>query len=294
MEALPAGATVPLPDGPWLLSVAGSVDVSALVLGEDGNVAGDADLVFYNAPAAPGVRLRARTVEIDAGSLRRGAVRVVVVASPEHEGGSLGRPSLTVQAVAGPVLARFVPTALTTETVVQLAEVYRHRGGWKLRALGAGYDDGLAGLVRDFGVQVDDEQPAHPAPGAARLVDEVVTLTNRERTSLGLAALTAEQRLTAAAQAHNDDMVARGFFAHESPDGASVADRVRRQGYPYRLVAENIAAGQRTAAEVVQGWLDSPGHRRNLLHPDAREIGVGYTEGGSYGTTWTQVFGRRS
>ena len=223
---------------------------------------------------------------VDPERLRAGAERVVVLASPQDTVTALGRlpaPVLVVSAGHAEV-ARFVPAGLTTETVVQLAEVYRRSGVWKLRALGAGYADGLAGLLRDVGVQVDEE------PGRGRL-DEVVALTNRRRAEHGLGPLAWADRLAAAAQAHNEDMVRRGFFAHESPDGRSVADRVRAAGYDYRVVAENLAAGQRTPEEVVQGWMDSPGHRANLLHPDVREIGVAFAEGGAYGTTWTQVFG---
>ena len=133
--------------------------------------------------------------------------------------------------------------------------------------------------------------PAAPA-GPVPLLAEVVALTNAQRSAHGLGPLTADGRLAAAAQGHNDDMVARGFFAHESPDGASVADRVRAAGYSYGVVAENIAAGQRTAADVVQGWMDSPGHRANILNRDVTHTGVGFTAGGPYGTTWTQVLGR--
>ena len=62
-------------------------------------------------------------------------------------------------------------------------------------------------------------------------------------------------------------------------------------GYRYRKVAENIAAGQRDAAEVVRGWMNSPGHRANILDAELTQIGVGLVSGGPYGTTWTQVFG---
>jgi uncharacterized protein YkwD len=86
-------------------------------------------------------------------------------------------------------------------------------------------------------------------------------------------------------------MVCRAFFAHENPDGAQVWDRAVTAGYRYRKVAENIAAGQRTAAEVVRGWMESPGHRANILDGELTQIGVGHAEGGSYGTYWTQVFG---
>jgi uncharacterized protein YkwD len=86
-------------------------------------------------------------------------------------------------------------------------------------------------------------------------------------------------------------MVRRGFFAHENPDGKQVWDRAVAAGYAYRKVAENIAAGQRTAEEVVRGWMESPGHRANILDRDLTQIGVGRAEGGSYDVYWTQVFG---
>ena len=288
MPALVAGANTVLPAGPWVLAVPGPYDLSALVLGADGKVAGDADFVFWNQPATAGARLAPGAVTVDPRGLRPGAERVVVLVSPA-DGGPLGRlpaPRLTVQA-GGREVAGFVAGGLDTETVAQIAELYRAGGRWKLRAVGQGYADGLAGLARDFGVVVDDEPPS----GLPAWHDEVVALTNARRAEHRLPPLTVEPRLRAAAQAHNDDMVARGFFAHDSPEGASVADRVRATGYPYAVVAENLAAGQQTPAEVVQGWMDSPGHRANLLHPDVRQIGVGFTAGGSYGTTWTQVFG---
>ena len=283
---LVAGANTALPAGPWTLTASGPVDLSAVVLGADGRVRSDGDLVFWNQPSAPGVRLADGAVTVDAQRLRAGAERVVVLASPQDTVTALGRlpaPELVVRAGRTEV-AHFVPAGLSTETVVQLAEVYRRDGGWKLRALGAGYADGLAGLVRDFGVRVDEE------PSARGLLDQVVTLTNRHRAEHRLGALGWSDRLAAAAQAHNDDMVRRGFFAHESPEGHSVADRVRTAGYGYRVVAENIAAGQCTAGEVVQGWMDSPGHRANILNADVEEIGIAFSEGGRYGTSWTQVF----
>ena len=85
--------------------------------------------------------------------------------------------------------------------------------------------------------------------------------------------------------------------AASSTTGTRTAGRsrtgLRAAGYPYRKVAENIAAGQRTAAEVVAGWMDSPGHRRNILDGELAQIGVGHVTGGPYGVLWTQVFGTR-
>ena len=204
--------------------------------------------------------------------------------------------------------ARFRPPPMPTETVALLVEVYRRAGTWRVRAVGQGYADGLAGLARDFGVDVAEDAPApgggpastDPAPGrsgsgssggAAGVLGEVVDRTNAERARHGLRALTVDQRLAAAAQAHSADMVRRAFFAHESPDGRQVWDRAVAAGYAYRKVAENIAAGQRTAEEVVRGWMGSPGHRANILDGDLTQIGVGRADGGSYGVYWTQVFG---
>ena len=80
------------------------------------------------------------------------------------------------------------------------------------------------------------------------------------------------------------------FFSHTGSDGSSPLDRIKRTGYSYRSAAENIAAGYRTAGDVVQGWYNSPGHRQNMLNCHLHEIGVAYADGGSYGRYWTQVF----
>jgi uncharacterized protein YkwD len=180
---------------------------------------------------------------------------------------------------------------MRSETVALLAEVYRRAGAWRVRAVGQGYADGLAGLARDFGVDVADERPAPQGQGDAGPLAEVVTHTNAERARHGLRPLTVDARLARAAQAHSVDMVRRAFFAHENPDGKQVWDRAVAAGYPYRKVAENIAAGQRTAREVVLGWMNSPGHRANILDGQLTQIGVGCAEGGTYGVYWTQVFG---
>jgi stress response protein SCP2 len=290
---LVAGANLALPGSGAGFELPGPFDLSALVLGADGRVDGDADMVFYNQPSAPGVTLRGAAISVAPARLRRGAERVVVLASPEASGlafGALPAPVLTVTGPDGRRFARFAATRLRTETAAQLVEVYRRAGLWRLRAIGQGYADGLGGLVRDFGVDVAEEA-APVVPDAIGPLGEVVAATNVERARHGLPALTVDARLAAAAQAHSDDMVRRDFFAHASPDGRQVWDRAVAQGYAYRKVAENIAAGQRSAAEVVRGWMDSPGHRANILDGELTQIGVGHALGGGYGTTWTQVFG---
>ena len=132
------------------------------------------------------------------------------------------------------------------------------------------------------------------------LIKQVVKLTNNERAKAGLQPLRLNNQLVDAAQDHSDDMARDDFFSHTGADGSSVSDRVRASGYQYSTTGENIAAGQTTAAEVVRGWMNSPGHRANILNGNYTEIGVGYeylqndTGSVNYNHYWTQVFGTPS
>ncbi|GGS19684.1 hypothetical protein GCM10010252_68900 [Streptomyces aureoverticillatus] len=446
MTDLIPGGNLPLPDGALTLRVPGPFDLSVLITGDSGKVAGDADFVFYNQPAASGARLSGDTVTVDARRLRTGASRVTVVVSPAEPGTPLGRlPAIALQ-VSGPrgePVARFTPPRPSHETVLLLAEIYRRGTAWKLRALGQGYADGLAGVARDFGIDVaeDAAPPAPPSPtpppatwpapaappvnapppttdtflalvnaararagappvrldarlteaarahaagmaargllgsegadgvslhqrvaaggyaylaigehlvsgprtpadfldyclgddrsrqtvleraygdigvahvpdarsgdvfwtalwaepfsqqGLARTTADVLTLTNSHRAAAGLRPLAPDPRLSAAAQAHSADMVARAFYSHTAPDGSEPWHRAAAAGSAHRTVGENIACGQRSAAEVVQGWMDSPGHRANILKPAFTHLGVGFAGGGPAGTYWTQLFG---
>lgn len=471
MSELVPGGNLPLPEGAVTVRVPGPFDVSALVTDDGGKVGGDADFVFYNQPSAPGARLCGDTLTIDPRRLRADASRVTVVVSPADPGTPLGRlpaPVLQVTGAGGRPLARFAPARPRQETVLLLAEIYRRGDGWKLRALGQGYADGLAGLARDFGVDVMDDTPttaassapltvsgARPAAGPAlrtpsgssppypppptrpapllrspapaasadlaafltlvnsarttagsppvaldprltdaarahasamasadrlgvegpdgvsvfqrlaatgyayltvgehlvsgprgpsefveyclrteqprrtlhdpafrhvglahaangrsgdvywtalwagpltpagltRTADEVVGLTNRERARAGLAPLGVDPLLARAAQAYSTDMAVRAFYSHTSPEGTQPWDRAAAAGSTRRSIGENIACGQRSAAEVVEGWMNSPGHRANILKPGFTHIGIGFAGGGPAGTYWTQLFG---
>ncbi|MGW1072872.1 CAP domain-containing protein [Streptomyces sp. NPDC002537] len=428
MDELVPGGNVPLPDGVLSLRVPGPFDLSAIITDESGKVGGDGDFVFYNQPEAPGTRLSEGGLTVDPARLRAGASRVTLIVSPAEPGTPLGGlpvPTLSVTGNGRGVLARFTPRRPGGETVLLLAEIYRRGAVWKLRALGQGYADGLAGLARDFGVDVLNEgaEPVSPAPaggsdglaglvnsgrahsgappvtveprltaaarghasamaaqgrlsaegpdgvsvfqrvtgggyaylgiaehlvsgprsegefleyclgheeargplrdatltevglghavdarsgttywtalwakpfsmdGLARTAAEVVALTNAERTAAGLRPLADDRLLAAAAQGHSSDMVARDFYAHTSPEGRQPWDRAAAAGCTHRGIGENIACGQRSPAEVVQGWMDSPGHRANILKPDFTHIGIGFAGGGRTGTYWTQLFG---
>lgn len=115
-------------------------------------------------------------------------------------------------------------------------------------------------------------------------------LTNEERKKQGVAPLDWNEELAKTARAHSRDMVERGFFSHNNPDGETPFDRMLSAGIKYRSAAENIAAGQATPELAVKEWMNSEGHRKNILNPKLREMGVGIARGGTYGIYWTQNF----
>ena len=138
------------------------------------------------------------------------------------------------------------------------------------------------------------ESPAwEPAPAAAApqpgLEGEVLSLVNEQRAAAGCDAVRADAALAAVARAHSADMRNRNFFGHTNPDGLSPFDRARKAGVTYAR-AENIARGQADAAAVMQGWMNSPGHRQNILDCTLRTLGVGVAAGPG-GPWWTQLFG---
>lgn len=285
MRDLVAGGVLRLPGGMLTLRVPGPFDLSVVITGATGKVSGDADFVFYNQPAAPGVRLSGNTVTLDRSRLRPGATRLTLIASPETEHTPLARPVLTITGIS--LDLRFATPVPVRERAMLLAEVYRRDTEWRVRALGQGYADGLAGVARDFGVVVTDPGGAVSDPVVPeRDIADVIALTNAARAAAGLPPLAHDPRLSAVALAHSADMIQRGYFAHASPDGAQPWDRTKASGIDFRGIAENIAWGQRSAREVVDGWMNSPGHRANILLPDFTHIGVGRA-----GEHWTQLFG---
>lgn len=124
-------------------------------------------------------------------------------------------------------------------------------------------------------------------PGSTSYATEVTRLTNVERGKAGCAAVKTDARLAAAALTHSKDMVDRDYFSHTSPDGKGPGDRATAAGYP-SWSGENIAAGYPTPAAVVQGWMDSPGHKANILNCQSKATGVGYD---ARKNMWTQMFG---
>jgi uncharacterized protein YkwD len=140
--------------------------------------------------------------------------------------------------------------------------------------------------------------PAAPPVSGLSFADRVVELTNAERAKVGCAALIVNNTLATVAQNHAVDMGQNDYFSHTSLDGRSPFDRMRAAGYRYTAAAENIAAGYQTPESVVAGWMNSSGHRTNILNCNYTQTGVGYflenPDSGSvnYYHYWVQNFGR--
>ncbi|UZQ54321.1 CAP domain-containing protein [Trichothermofontia sichuanensis B231] len=130
-------------------------------------------------------------------------------------------------------------------------------------------------------------------------IQQVIALTNQERAKLGLRALVPDSRLINAAQAHSADMAFQDYFNHTGLNGATPTSRAAAFGFPGG-VGENIGAGSVSPADVVTGWMNSPGHRANILNPNYQSIGVGYfflandTGNVNYRHYWVQKFGLTS
>ena len=136
---------------------------------------------------------------------------------------------------------------------------------------------------------VEDPSPIELKTRAVSVVQQVLDLVNRERGQGGLSPLRLHSQLNAAAQAHSNDMAKHNFMSHTGSDGSSPFDRIRRYGYNYQRAAENVAAGYSSAQDVMRGWMNSSGHRANILNPHYRDIGIGYAR--SNKPYWTQTFG---
>ncbi|MEV5165997.1 TerD family protein [Streptomyces werraensis] len=166
------GSNIPLPTARVTVDVAAPVrlDVSGLLLTADGKVRSDDDFIFYNQPTGPGVTYRSGSgtapdaITVDTAAVPPGIEKIVVTASPDAAGQTFQgiEPTATVRdADTGAVLATFTPPQLGSETALVVVEIYLRNGAWKVRAVGQGYANGLAGIATDFGVSV--EEPTAPA-----------------------------------------------------------------------------------------------------------------------------------
>jgi uncharacterized protein YkwD len=186
---------------------------------------------------------------------------------------------------------------------------------WR-RGDAGGYRELLGSEVRDLGIGLDrlGRSPLYVflyavpegdwfARGTSGVRDldrvraEMLARVNAVRKKAGLQPLRSNSRLDLAAQRHAEDMLARNYFAHGSPEKKTVRDRASAAGYDWRKIGENIAEGQFSVDEVMDTWMNSPGHRKNILDPDFKELGVGLalgrSGGGRHRILWAQAFGTR-
>ena len=130
-------------------------------------------------------------------------------------------------------------------------------------------------------------QPTQTTSSVSAFEKKVVELTNAERAKQGLAPLTLDTALSKVAHAKAQDMKDKNYFDHNSPTYGSPFDMMKSFGISYKSAGENIAMGQTTPEQVVQAWMESPGHRENIMNSSFTHIGVGYVASGNY---WSQMF----
>lgn len=164
--------------------------------------------------------------------------------------------------------------------------------------------NGIASDVPDLDISAGEETPEETEVDLSEIpVDdelEVIvdpsldasfgTLLNSVRIENGAGVVTFDSRLNAAAQRHADDMLENQYFSHTDLDGGGVGQRVAAEGYNFRRVGENIAAGYQTEESVLDGWVNSPGHQANNIDPRYEEFGLGYAVDGR-DTRWVLVLG---
>ena len=137
-------------------------------------------------------------------------------------------------------------------------------------------------------IQHDNQEPTdHETTSQA---EAVLKLVNDERAKQNLKPLTLSAKLTDIATMKSKDMADKNYFDHTSPTYGSPFQMLQDFGVTYKAAGENIAAGQKSPEEVMNAWMNSSGHRANIMNANYTELGVGYYQGGQYGVYWTQLF----
>jgi uncharacterized protein (AIM24 family)/stress response protein SCP2 len=263
VDSLARGENRPAPSDSLDISVSGAaVDVSALLLNSAGRVRSDADLVFFNNPVGPGVTYGSSGIRVDTRAVPRDVDTVAVTASLDGSGpttfGGLA-PTISI----GPDLS-FRMSGLTSETAVVCVEIYRRGDAWKVRAVGQGFDDGLAGIATNFGITVDDEPapattpaptptvvpttaapPPVPTQGALAVRSELFAPTHAEVQGVGIqkqGSKMARVAMNGEIMARSGSMVAyQGDLKFEAQGSGGIGNMIRRtvtgEGVPLMKVS---------------------------------------------------------
>ncbi len=155
----------------------------------------------------------------------------------------------------------------------------------------AGVDLGAIAASQRLSPALEVVPAQHLSQAEDPAVAELLTRVNQERQQAGVNPLRLNPQLTTAAQGHAQDMANTGRISHTGSDGSTMRSRIDATGYRWRAIGENVAMGQPTAAAVMESWLNSPGHRQNLLNPTFTELGLGRAEAGGR-LYWVQVFAK--
>lgn len=204
---------------------------------------------------------------------------------------------LLVMAALLLIPAAVLPAPQTARAQPADSDIYIVQPGDSLWKISVKYQVGLSEIIaanpqfRNPALIYPGNKVTVPLYTATKSVEaEVVRLCNVERAKNGLRPLTANWQLARVARYKSADMRDKNYFSHTSPTYGSPFDMMKSFNVQYSSAGENIAAGQTTAQAVVTSWMNSPGHRQNILSADFTQIGVGYATGGSYRYYWTQMF----
>ena len=158
-------------------------------------------------------------------------------------------------------------------------------------------DSSLSGASQDSTSQGNATQEGESQDGVSQgsilqssYEAQVVSLVNKERAAQGLSSLARDAQLTRLAQLKAEDMAENKYFSHTSPTYGSAFDMMKTYGVSYDAAGENIATGQKTPEAVMEGWMNSQGHRANILNSAYTGIGVGYAKTSDGTTYWVQIF----
>lgn len=188
-----------------------------------------------------------------------------------------------------------VHTLLSTSANTYASIIHTVASGESMWKIAVKYQVGLSELV-NANPNISDPELIYPGQkitipiidtSITNYENEVVRLVNSERAKNGLSPLTQDWELSRVARFKSQDMKDNAYFSHTSPIYGSPFDMIKNFGISYRTAGENIARGQATPQAVVNAWMNSSGHRANILNKSYKKIGVGYVSDGRY---WTQMF----
>ncbi|WHH61034.1 SafA/ExsA family spore coat assembly protein [Petroclostridium sp. X23] len=195
------------------------------------------------------------------------------------------------------ILIIFIIAMMVTVPVFAQSLTYTVKSGDSMWKIAVKYQIGLSEIIA---ANPQIKNPALIYPGQKITVpniddikvqeNEVIRLVNAERAKNGLPALKANWELSRVARYKSQDMINKGYFSHQSPTYGSPFKMMESFGIRYSAAGENIAKGQRTPAEVMNAWMNSQGHRSNILSPSYTQIGVGLAKDKNGVAYWTQMF----